>query len=43
MIPKPSIERCIYILAVVLSLVAVAATLASRSYSLENDVVYQGF
>ena len=43
MIQKPIVERCIYFLLIVLLLVAVAVTLISRSYTLDNNVVYQGF
>jgi hypothetical protein len=43
MIPKPNTERIVYILLIVLSLLALGMTLVSRSYSLDNDVVYMGF
>ena len=43
MIPKPNTERIVYLLLIVLSLLALGMTLASRSYSIDNDVVYKGF
>jgi len=40
---KPNPERLIYFLLILLSLAALGMTLESRSYSLNNDVVYKGF
>jgi hypothetical protein len=43
MIPQPTIERLIYALVIVLSLIALALVLVSPSELLDNKVVYQGF
>jgi hypothetical protein len=43
MIPQPTIERLVYALVIVLSLIALALVLVSPAELLDNQVVYQGF
>ena len=43
MIPKYSTERLLYVLAIVLSLVALTLVAVSPSHLVDDKVVYQGF
>jgi hypothetical protein len=41
--PKPNIERALYTLIILLSLIALWLTVVAPAYFTDNHVVYQGF
>ena len=43
MIRRPAIDKAIYVLVIVLSLIALALVLISPAELLDNKVIYQGF